>query len=426
MSWQDRLRGHIKFVSPSGLEFTPLWRGNDISAEKRLGRFAYPNLDKEVVQDLGFNSREFPLTVYFDGADHDKEAGAFEKALYEPEAWQVTHPVYGLLRLQLVSYKLAAEPVESGNVTVVETEWIEPADDDEIAAIPDPSAAVEAAVEAVNKASFLDMAKGVIQKTVSLGKTVANAVRKGIGAVKSVIYKADAGINAVQRTINNLTNEAYLDVAAISGGVISAIQAPALMYGSLFSKIAMFQSLGDKIKTDFTAALDLYRAGNMSENTAASLNNEAQTAQLFLNTVTTAMAQAIISEPAETRREALSVLNKYRQFTSEAQTALDQAAAMTANNRIENQFVARASSGEAVATLNAAVARYIMDSLFSLKIERRLILDKPRAPLEIVITELGATAETADELYTRFCAWNGLHGQERLLLSTGREVVIYG
>jgi len=425
MSWQDRLRGHIKFVSPSGLEFTPLWRGNDISAEKRLGRHAYPNVDREVVQDMGMNSREMPLTVYFDGADHDKDARAFEKALYEPEAWQVTHPVYGLLHLQLVSYKLAAEPVESGNVTVVETEWIEPASEDEIDAIPDPSAAVEAAVENVKKASVLDMAKGVVQTAVSQAKAVANAVRKGINAVKSVIYKADAGINAVQRTINNLTNEAYLDIAAISGGVISAIQAPALIAGSLSNKIAMFQNLGNKIKTDFTAAPDLYRDGNMSENSAALLNNKAITVQFFLNTVTAAMAQAIISEPAETRREALSVLNKYQQFTTEAQAALDRAAAMTANSRIENQFVARANSGEAIATLNAAVVRYIMDSLFSLKIERRLVLDKPRAPLEIVITELGATAETADELYTRFCAWNGLHGQEMLLLPAGREVVIY-
>jgi prophage DNA circulation protein len=419
MSWQDRLRPEIKFISPSGLEFRCLWRGNDISAEKRLGRHAYPNVDREIVQDMGMNSREIPLTVYFDGADHDKEARAFEKALYEPEAWQVTHPVYGLLRLQLVSYKLAVEPVESANVTVVETEWIEPAGDEEIDAVADPSAAVEASIEAVNKASFLDMTKGVIQKNVSQAKAVASAVKKGINAVKGVIYKADAGINAVQRTINNLTNEAYLDIAAISGGVISLIQAPALMYGSISNKIAMFQNLGNKIKTDFTAALDLYRDG-MSENNTAAI------AQLFLNTVTTAMAQAIISEPAETRREALSVLNEYQQFTTEAQAALDRAMAMTANNRIENQFVARANSGEAIATLNAAVARYVMGSMFSLKIERRMVLDKPRTPLEIAITEYKATGENADYYYDFFCRTNHLHGRELLLLPTGREVVIYG
>jgi prophage DNA circulation protein len=426
MSWQDRLRPEIKFVSPSGLKFSALWKGDSISSEKRLGRFAYPNIDKEVVQDMGMNSRDVPLTVYFDGSDHDKNARAFEKALYEPDAWQVTHPVYGLLRLQLVSYKLAAEPVESGNVTVVETEWIEPADDEEIDAIPDLFAVVEVAIENVKKTSMLDIIKGAVQKTVSQSKAIANAVRKGINTVNGVIYKADAGINAVQRTINNLANEAYLDIAAISGGVISIMQVPALMYGSMSNKIAMFQNLGDKIKADFTAALDLSEDGNMPENSGASLNNEAQTVQLFLNTITAAMAQSIISEPAETRREALLALNKYRQFTSEAQAALDRAAAMTANVRIENQFVARASSGEAIATLNAAVMRYIMGSMLDLKIERRMVLDRPRAPLDIAITEYKATGENADYYYDFFCRTNYLHGQEWLLLPTGKEVVIYG
>jgi len=426
MSWIDRLRPEIKFVSPSGLKFSALWRGNDISAEKRLGRFAYPNIDREVIQDMGMNSRDIPLTVYFTGADHDIDARAFERALYEPETWQITHPVYGYMRLQLVSYKLAVEPVESGNISIFEIEWIEPADDDATDPIPDPAAEVETAVEAVNEASVADMA-AVKQETISQGKAIANAIKKGVNAVKGVIHSVDAAINAAQRTINNLVNETYLDIAAISGGIISLIETPALMYSSLSSKIAMFQNLGNRIKDDFSAALDLYGgSGEISETKAVELGNTALTAQFFLDTVTAAMATAIISEPAETRREALSVLNEYRQFTAEAQAALDRAAKMTANNRIENQYVARAQSGEAIATLNAAVGRYVLGSLFSLKIERRLTLDRPRAPLELAITEYKATGESADYYYDFLCRTNHLHGRELLLLPTGREVVIYG
>jgi prophage DNA circulation protein len=209
------------------LEFTPLWRGNEISNKKRLGRYAYPNLDKEVVQDLGMNSRDIPLTVYFDGPDNDIEARNFETALYEPETWQVTHPVYGLLKLQLVSYKFAVEPVDSGNVTVFETEWIEPAGDEEIAPVTDLASSVESAVIALNEASIKDVA-AVSQKSISQVKVASSAVKHALFAVKGAVKSANAKTIAIQNKLNNMVNEVFLDIASIAGGIIELIQAPAL------------------------------------------------------------------------------------------------------------------------------------------------------------------------------------------------------
>jgi prophage DNA circulation protein len=419
MAWTDRLRPEITFISPEKHTFKALWRGNDISAEKRLGRHAYPGLNWEVIQDMGMNSTDVPLTIYFDGPDNDRKAWDFEAALYESGVWTVIHPVRGLLRLQLVSYKLAIEPVESGNVTVCETEWVEPAEDEEVAAITDPAAEVEAAVEAVNKFTFQDL-KAMVQKAVSQTKRIADDVKTGVMKVKSaargIMYAPDKMINAIQSQINELSNEAYMDMASVAGAVINLIQAPGLMLGSVSSKIAMFANLGRRIM------VGLPNAATYSANQV----NAALTGQLFLNAITAGMGKAIISDAPETRREALSVLAEYRKFAAEAQAALDEAAELTADNRIERQFIARASSGEAVATLNAAVARYLMRSLYDLKIERRLVLDRPRAPLEIAITEYKASGEQADYYYEMFCRTNGLHCKDLLLLQTGREVVIYG
>jgi uncharacterized protein YdbL (DUF1318 family) len=274
---------------------------------------------------------------------------------------------------------------------------------------------VESAVKAVNAATVTDMAAAA-QETVSKGKAIANSVRRGINAVKSVIRSVNARITAIQAQINELTNEAYMDIAAIAGGVIELIEAPDLMLNSLSSKIAMFVSLGNRIITD------LPNAATHTWDTITA----AFTGQLFLNAITAAMGQAVISDMPETRREALSVLAEYRRFTAEAQAALDRVAELTAGSRIENQFVARASSGEAVATLNAAVARYLMGAMYDLKIERRMVLERPRAPLEIAITEYKASGEQADYFYELFCRTNGLHGRELLLLPAGTEVVIYG
>jgi hypothetical protein len=181
----------------------------------------------------------------------------------------------------------------------------------------------------------------------------------------------------------------------------------------------MFAALGKQICQDFKNAVSLYSGDDENKN-------QALTGQLFLNAITAGMGKAIISDMPENKREALAVLAEYRKFAAEAQAALDEAAELTAGSGIEQQFVARASSGEAIATLNAAVSRYLMRSLYDLKIERRLVLDRPRAPLEIAITEYKATGEQADYYYEMFCRTNNLHGRDLLLLQIGREVVIYG
>ena len=138
------------------------------------------------------------------------------------------------------------------------------------------------------------------------------------------------------------------------------------------------------------------------------------------------MGRAIVSTEPETRREALVALAEYQRFTRETQAALERVAELTAGSNIEKQFVVRANSGEAIATLNAAVARYLISVLFDLRIERIIVLDRPRASSEIAVTEYAATAENADYYYEFFCRTNGLNNRELMLLPTGRQVVVYG
>ena len=414
MAWTDRLRPEIIFNSPSGLAFKPLWKGDDISATKRLGRHAYPNLDKELVQDLGMNSREIPLTVYFDGPDNDKIARSFEAALFEPGPWNVIHPIYGLLQLQLVAYKISLEPVANGNVTVLKTEWIEPATEDDIASIPDPAVAVDAAVVAVNAAAIAETTT-IPQETVSQSKAAGDAIKQGTAAIIGSTVLQDANIAAIEREIHNLANEPTLDLFAIASRVISLIQTPDRLVGSINAKIAAYANFGRRIINA------LPREGTSFSNAiTASLIG-----QLFLNIITAGMGKTITSELMETRREALSALNAYLCFTTETQAALDFAVAATANNRIEQQFVARAHSGEMIATLNAAVVRYLLGAMFDLKIERRITLDRPRSPKEIALTEYRASKENADYYVDLFCKTNHLHGKDLLLLPASREVVIY-
>jgi len=434
MAWVDRLRPEIKFSSPSGQEFSALWKGDSISAEKRLGRHAYPNMDKEVVQDLGMGSRDVPLTVWFDGADHDKEAWRFEAALHEAGPWRVTHPVYGLFRLQLVSYKLSAEPVEGGNVTKFETEWIDFFDEEEVSAVVDPAAAVEVAVGAVAAATVADFA-AVSQETVSQCKAVENAVRQNLSAAKGTFRAASAPLLAMQARLAELAASPRLDTGAIAGGIVDLVAALArLMPGNAAARVSSLAAFAGRVAGNFpfAAARDGAQGGEGEgeprREYAANVKgqvNSALAGQAFLNAVAAAMGSAAISGPLGTRREALAVYDKYRHFTADSHAALDGVARATGGRRIDEQFVARAASGEAVSTLNAAVTRYLMGEVYDLKIERRITLARPRATQEVAITEYGAGGEDADECYESFCRTNHLHGKELLLLPAGREVAVY-
>jgi hypothetical protein len=60
----------------------------------------------------------------------------------------------------------------------------------------------------------------------------------------------------------------------------------------------------------------------------------------------------------------------------------------------------------------------------NLAIERRFTLDRPRAPIEIAITEYGGLGANDFNL-DLFIYSNDLHGKDIMLLARGREVVVY-
>jgi prophage DNA circulation protein len=127
--WKTRLKEYIWFQSPDWNEFYAKWKGDTRELEKMIGEFSFPGRDGSIVQDLGSRGARYPLTIYFDGPDHDLIASAFFEAIKEKGVWFVEHPVYGFIELQPIRITETAAPVESGNVTEIVTEWIEPLDE---------------------------------------------------------------------------------------------------------------------------------------------------------------------------------------------------------------------------------------------------------------------------------------------------------
>jgi hypothetical protein len=217
-------------------------------------------------------------------------------------------------------------------------------------------------------------------------------------------------------TINDLITSAILDEASLSGALIQLMESPGLFLGNLAARVQQFTRLGRQIIADLPAA-----ASFSSSQIAA-----AMTGELWLNAITTGIGTAIASGSPETREEVMAVLSLYESFTLSTQAALDTLGAATAGNPIETQYFPRAASAEAVLALSAAVNRYLLTAMLDLKSERRITLDRPRVPAEIVINEMGANSGSFDTLFADFCRWNSLHARRILLLNAGEEVILYG
>jgi hypothetical protein len=177
----------------------------------------------------------------------------------------------------------------------------------------------------------------------------------------------------------------------------------------------MFAKLGSRIITDLPAAVT-FSAGQI----AAALTGE-----LWINSALIGMGNTITESVPRTRAEAISCLRQFRDFSTQATAALDALAKASAANAIEDQYFPRASATESVLALNSAVSRYLLNIAFSLRTEKRIVLERPTSPLLLTVREYNCTAANADEYFDLLCRSNDLHGKELLLLDRGREIVIY-
>jgi prophage DNA circulation protein len=234
MSWKDRLQSNIIFVSPGGTQFEAQWTGNTRTLEKKVGIFTYPKIPGVIVQDLDVGGVMYPLTMYFEGADHDITANQFLEACKENGAWDITHPVRGLLSLQLLSVSEEIEPVESGNITKINTEWIEPTDESITPSSQQIASSIFSQSDTVN-ASALGQFETAFQDTYSEVAAIRETVDTVVDKVKktlSPIYESAAGINSritsIQRSIQDFITQPAIDLAGVAGQIQNLFQLPIL------------------------------------------------------------------------------------------------------------------------------------------------------------------------------------------------------
>ena len=419
MSWRDRLRATITLTSPEGNIFEAKWRGNPRSKDKKLGLFEFPKVKGTKVQDLDIGSARYPLTFFFDGENNDQESDRFFKACDENGDWNVIHPVKGSLDLQLISVKESIEPVESGNVTQFDTEWIEPLKDSVVSSLFQQRSTVASQIDEVNSAASDQIDSNVLQETAAETSSfeatvngVVSAVEKFLAPVYELQSEINAQILSIKRGINSLLTAPVLDVVSIAGQIQALVQLPALAIADINSRVDAYQNF-------FNEAL------NFSPKTAQSKDRNIVAVQ-ELALISALASISFVSSTGElaSRLQAIELIEANTELFKNITDTLDETQELFKNEIIDGQYFSQSESySDALLMISQTIA-YLLRSAFDLSIEKRFVLEKMRAPIEITVKEYGDLGEN-DLNFHLFVDSNGLKGNDILILPEGREVLVY-
>jgi prophage DNA circulation protein len=419
MTWQERVRPTIKLASPNGNIFEPLWSGNSRTIEKKLGIFSFPKIKGIKIQDLDVGGVSYPLTLLFEGPDNDIKANSFFNACKETGEWIVDHPVLGPLELQLVSVTEQIQPVTSGNLTVIETAWLEPkASNVEIQPIQigtliqnNSSIANESAINQLENNTSQELA-GFTKKIATDTDKIVTKIISAMKTITSSVASINARLNSINRSINTTITQATIDILSLGGQIQQLVQLPVLATNNISARLTAYSAMVSDIFT-------LLPSGDseIDKNTVSLI-------EAALSATIVAIAQTVSTGTLQTRSQAIEAIEIISQLFANITDGLDEVQELFQAKTLDLQYFSQSDSFADAAQITSLGIKYLLISLFDLSVEKRFSLKTPRAPIEITIKEYGELGE-ADSNFDLFIESNELTGNDILLLPAKREVVVY-
>ena len=419
MSYRDRLRPNITLTSPDGNIFTALWRGNESNHGKKIGISDYWKVPGSTVQDGNIKSATYPLTLQFVGPDNDLNAIQFIKALSESGVWKVIHPILGEKKLQPMSFTPDWQPVTSGGITTIETEWIEPLDLAVIPSAPELQATVASQIETVNDISASQLSDNSFQETAAETASFRAAVLDVVANVESHLESVSdfsasitSEIEAIKRDVDAVLAVVPLDVIAVAGQLQAMIQLPA------------------RAIQDTQARLDAYKnmavgVGLMSPDTPGTPSyNRVAVQELALTATVGAVADVASTGTLLSRTEAVGVIEDVLTLFGDVTDNLDASQVLFEGSAIDVQYFSQSQSYSVAGRLTALTVAYLLRAAFNLKVEKRFVLTRSRNPAMVAMEEYDGPGE-GDANINFFNDTNKIEDNEFIMMPKGRELVVY-
>ena len=413
MAWNDRIR-EAAYTSPGGDRITFAYENVRKTVDKKTTGFEFPDANGTFVQDLGHTGRRYPLRVFFWGDDYDQEADQFEAALLERGTGRLEHPIYGTVDVVPFGTITRRDDLKTAaNQAVVEVTFWETIGLIYPAAQTDPASAVLSAVDEYN-----DAAAAEFEEVTSLDSAVEQAsfknsyealldsARSGLQTVADAQESVQKQFDAIYNSINEGIDVLIAQPLTLAFQTTQLLQSPARALTNIQARLDAYGDLANSIISGDGAVV---KPGNDSTN-----SNQFHTNDLYASTYVTGSVVSVVNNEFTTKTEALEAAELIL-------TQLDDVTNWRDDNFQSLEEVDTGSSYQQLQEAVALTAGFLVEISFSLKQERRIVLDRNRTIIDLAAELYGSVDDQLDFLINS----NNLTGSEILELPKGREIVYY-
>lgn len=410
--WTERLR-EAAYTSPGGTRITFDYEDVQFVIDKRTSAFNFPDADGTYVQDLGHTGRRFPMTVFLWGDDYDLQAEAFEKVLIEQGTGRLEHPIYG--NRDVVPFgtiKRRDDLKTAANQAIFEVVFWETTGIVYPASQIEPAASVVSTIFDFVESAAAEFASGVFIDTAFGRVTLQGAYETTLSVVsntlRNIAVEEDSVLqvfDSIKASINNGIDILISDPLTLAHQTLLLIQTPALVSQSIQARLSAYSGLLDIIINGEGAAPE---AGDIRDiNTF--MSNDLYALGLVSGAVVSSVNAQFITKP-----EAIEAAESLLILLDDATVWRE--AAFTSFGGIDE-----GASYQQLQESVALAAGFLVQISFSLKQERRVVLDRARTIIDLAAELYGSVDSNLDFLITS----NQLTGSEILELPAGREIVYY-
>lgn len=410
MAWTDRLK-EAAYISPSGDRYTFEFENVSVARSKKTTTFEFPDADGTYVQESGSTGRSFPLQCIFWGTDYDRQADAFDAALFEVGTGKLEHPIYGTIDVVPTGTITRRDDLKTAaNQAILEVTFMSTVGLIYPSAQNDPSSELITTVDEFNVTMAGEFEENIDLDTALKKATFKSQYEATISQVASGladIAATEAGVaaefNAIQASITQGIDTIVGQPLTLALQTIGLIQAPSRAFSSILAKLDAYKNLATSLIS-----------GNGGTTSLSPTATDFYTKDLFTAVYTTGAILSTVNTQFNTRVGAIeaasAILGQFDVISAWKDANL------TALNVIDS-----GSSYQQLQKAVALTAGYLVQISFSLKQERKIVLDRARTIVDLTAELYGDIDTNLDFLIES----NDLSGSEILELPKDREVVYY-
>ena len=410
MSWTERLK-EAAYTSPSGTRY--LFEYENVSTErsKNTTNFNFPDVNGTYVQESGSTGRSYPLRCIFWGEDYDLEAEAFDNALFETGIGRLEHPIYGTVDVVPIGNAVRRDDLKTaGNQAILEVTFMATIGLIYPSSQTDPASEVISAVEEFNTAEASEFEENIALNTEVKKATFKNkynsflsGVESNLKVISDTAAEVQSEFNAISDSINRGIDVLVGQPLALAAQTAQLIQAPSRAFALISAKLDAYKNLANSI---------IHTNGG---STSISPDNlDFYTKDLYASCHLTGSILSTVNTQFNTRVDAIKAAN-------EVLTQFDDLTAWKDTNLTSLGLIDSGSAYQQLQNAVALTAGFLVEISFTLKQERRIILDRSRTIVDLAAELYGSIDDQLDFLIDS----NDLSGLEILELPKGREIVYY-